>query len=787
MRAGIVHAFTAMVISLSLVGAPKPAKLQTGTLHNARGAAFAINSRYISLNGRPWMPTCGEFHYGRYPRREWYPELLKMKAGGINIVSTYVFWIYQEQQKGKWNWTGRRSLRSFLQDCKKAGLLAIVRMGPWAHGEVRNGGIPDWVMHSGCRIRSTDPRFLNLVRPLYRQIAGQMKGLLWKDGGPVIGVQMDNETANLPYLYALKKMALHDGIDVPFYTMTGWSRFRRLNGRLLPMFGGYPVGFWTNTTRAGRNMYRYAPAPTYSPHSVFHGLPYTTCETGGGMASSYAHRTLVNGPDIAAYALMEIANGSNWQGFYMYHGGWNPRGVRPYYLNEIHTGRWTNEMPDINYDFQAPLSACGLPRPQYGLLREQALFMHDFGAILAPMPATAPQRLPRSGHTGKTLRWDVRSNGRSGFIFFNNYSYHNPLPAKPHVQFQLHTTVGTLTVPAKPVTIGKGVFGWWPFNLNLDGVPLRYATAQPICHLPVHGERLYIFSATKGVTPEFVFPENFTAKFTGGAPTRLHDGSLEISVLKPGIRTAFTVRYQPKTGPWKDVGFVIISPRQAMELAKLKFAGQTRCIVTPAVLLPQNNSLQLQTTSARAVPLAILPGVPELLFNGRSVARQSAGSTTRYVAPAAHTQPVPVQFQLIHPANVAAARRLLPLQPHQWTQNNWRSAAAWTVLIPAADRNLPLILRLHYQGNVIHVRAGGKLLVDDFYHGKPLDVPLWRVKPAARAQLEVQIMPLFRHFHLILPPGVKPDFSTGKPLAALNAVNVQLLRTVHISVRRPIK
>ncbi len=781
MRTTVTHSVAALVISLLPVAAPAPARLKTGTMRNSRGAVLSINSRYISLNGRPWMPTCGEFHYGRYPRREWYPELLKMKAGGINIVSTYVFWIYQEQAKGRWNWSGRRSLRAFLQDCKKAGLSAIVRMGPWAHGEVRNGGIPDWVLRSKCRVRTTDPRFLKLVRPLYRQIAGQMKGLLWKEGGPVIGVQLDNETADLPYLYALKKMAVHDGIDVPFYTMTGWSHFRRLSGRLLPMFGGYPVGFWTNTTRAGRNMYRYAPAPTYQPQSVFYGLPYTTCETGGGMASSYAHRTLVNGPDIAAFAMMEIANGSNWQGFYMYHGGWNPRGIRPYYLNEIHTSGWSNEMPDINYDFQAPLSACGLPRPQYGLLREQALFMHDFGAILAPMTATAPMHLPRPGTDGKTLRWDARSNGRGGFIFFNNYTYQDPLPAKADVQFHLRTAAGTLVVPARPVTIGRGVFGWWPFNLNLDGVPLRYATAQPICRLRMGATRLYIFSETEGVKPEFVFSGNFTASFSGGTQTRLKDGALEISRIKPGVRTAFSVRFQPGTGPRKRIMFMVISPRQATELAKLKFAGRTRCILSPAVPLPGNDSLQLQTTSVKAVPLTVLPRVRNLMFNGRIMRPRGEGAASRYVAPAARTQPAPVRFQLRHPADAAAARKLLAFQPHQWSRKDWRSAAEWTVYIPKADRDLPLILRVHYQGNIIHVRAGGKLVVDDFYHGKPLNVPLWRIKKKDRGELKIQIMPLFKHFHVIMPPGIEPHFSGGGPLSALTAVDVLRVRTVEFS------
>src|SRR5581483_8516024 len=153
----------------------------------------------------------------RYPREEWRDELLKMKAGGLTVVSTYVFWIHQEEVEGKFDWSGQRSLGDFLELCKDLGLKAFVRLGPWCHGEVRNGGFPDWVQNSGTKLRTDDPAFLKLVEPLYAQEAQQMRGLLWKDGGPVIGVQVDNETGNSTYLLALKKMAQAAGIDVPYY------------------------------------------------------------------------------------------------------------------------------------------------------------------------------------------------------------------------------------------------------------------------------------------------------------------------------------------------------------------------------------------------------------------------------------------------------------------------------------------------------------------------------------------------------------------------------------------
>ena len=53
-----------------------------------KGRALAVNSRYLELDGHPWLPVMGELHFSRYPADEWEIELRKMRAGGINIGAT---------------------------------------------------------------------------------------------------------------------------------------------------------------------------------------------------------------------------------------------------------------------------------------------------------------------------------------------------------------------------------------------------------------------------------------------------------------------------------------------------------------------------------------------------------------------------------------------------------------------------------------------------------------------------------------------------------------------------
>ena len=58
---------------------------------------------------------------------------------------------------------------------------------------IRSYYVPDWLYGRAFEIRSNDPEYLKYVDILYGQIAEQMKDLLYKDGGPVIGVQLENE------------------------------------------------------------------------------------------------------------------------------------------------------------------------------------------------------------------------------------------------------------------------------------------------------------------------------------------------------------------------------------------------------------------------------------------------------------------------------------------------------------------------------------------------------------------------------------------------------------------
>ena len=445
----------------------------------------------LMIDGHRVCPVMGEIHYSRVPADEWQHEVRKMREGGVTIIATYVFWSHIEEQEGIFRWDGQRNLRRFLEICQQEGMPVVLRLGPFCHGEVRNGGIPDWMFQKGCKLREQNPVFLGFTEKLYRQIFTQVQGLQWKDGGPVIAAQFDNEYRGRgEYLMALKQIAQKIGFDLPFYTRTGWPELRTPvpYGEMLPLYGDYADGFWDkevtegcgnyykafnfkafrSSTAIATDQFDYSQPTPNSQHPSPNNYPYFTCELGGGMATAYHRRPYVYAEDAYSMALVKLGSGSNLLGYYMYHGGTNPEGVLNT-LNEAQTspGTANNDLPVCTYDFQAPLGEFGQTYPQYYMLRPLHLFMQDFGETLAPMEAQfpAPQDLKRG--QDDALRWAVRSQGDSGFVFINNYERFCQLKAKSQKLIACNVTFPRLTIPSGCMAI---------FPVNIAGI--RYATAQ---------------------------------------------------------------------------------------------------------------------------------------------------------------------------------------------------------------------------------------------------------------------------------------------------------------------
>lgn len=464
----------------------------------------------LIIDGRRVCPVMGEIHYSRIPADEWGDEIRKMKEGGVTIIATYVFWNHVEEQEGVFRWDGQRDLRRFIELCKEQRLPVVLRLGPYCHGEVRNGGIPDWVFWKSCKTRDDNPGFLALVERLYRQIFTQVQGLQWKDGGPVIAAQFDNEYRGRgEYLMALKRIALSIGFELPFYTRTGWPELATPVpfGEMLPLYGDYADGFWERSLEEttgnyykafnfrrpsisveggenmgamdGMNRKRETEVISSARRVSEEAYPYFTCELGGGMMPAYHRRPYLYPEDAYSMAIVKLGSGSNLLGYYMYHGGTNPIGQT--WLNETQRTIATNynDLPVKTYDFQAPLNEFGQKNPHYYMLRKLHLFMQDWGDVLAPMEASFPCKQDIAKGDDSFLRWSYRSKNGRAFVFINNYERLQRLSVKHSIQLEVcGVRLPKMNIPAGTMCI---------LPVNIDDI--RYATAQLVAK---RGGKIYL-------------------------------------------------------------------------------------------------------------------------------------------------------------------------------------------------------------------------------------------------------------------------------------------------------
>ncbi|NLO84365.1 MAG: beta-galactosidase [Clostridiales bacterium] len=461
---------------------------------------YGYTNEYLTRNGKPWLPVMGEIHYSRYPKKDWEQELRKMAAGGIGIVSTYVIWIHHEEVEGCYDFEGQKDLRSFAQTCAKCNLPLLLRIGPWCHGEVRNGGFPDWLMKKPFALRANSDGYLAAAHIYYQEVFSRVEGLLHKDGGPIIGIQIENEYGHAGglcgeegevHMRNLTEIAKQVGFDLPYYTATGWGG--AVIGDLLPVMGGYCDAPWDRSTKKLPPNVNYVfthernDSNIGSDRRIFDGLtfdpqkyPFLTAELGGGLQVTKHRRPVPSAADIAAMSLVKLGCGANLLGYYMYHGGTNPKGKLTTLQESKLTGS-PNDLPILSYDFQAPIREYGQITSAYREIKLLAMFLADFGEKLCAMPAYLLSDKKADPSNLEDLRMSIRHDGRSGYVFINNHQRLYEMAAHPSTQIDIQLDCETITVSIPPIK--NDDFFFMPFHFPLRHGRLLTAHATPLCRL----------------------------------------------------------------------------------------------------------------------------------------------------------------------------------------------------------------------------------------------------------------------------------------------------------------
>lgn len=715
--------------------------------NNPSGERIEVNSYYMSVGGKPVIPVMGEFHYSRYPECQWEEEILKMKAGGVTVIPTYVFWSIHEEKEGVFNWEGNRNLRKFLSLCQKHNMWTVVRIGPFCHGEIRNGGLPDWLFAKPLEIRSNDANYLKYVKRLYEEIGRQLEGLYYKDGGTIIGTQIENEhqhsaapwgitypgepkdmtsatydanitmigvsvqdkkitTADLGDLHmkTLKKMAEEAGIQTPLYTATGWGNAAVIGEEAIPVTAAYTYPFWAKPGMSPFCMFKdIQKNPDYAPVRYdTEKYPSFCAEMGVGIQMIYTRRPIVTAKAAEALMVRTLGSGANGIGYYMYHGGSTSKMGPTAFFSDEPMG-----MPKISYDFQAPLGEFGLEHGSYRALRLLHLFLNDFSSQLAPMETVLPKGYEQmTPDNRETLRYAARVRGKSGFVFMVNFQDHDTARVdQKDLCLRLKFADETLRIPSQGTfTLPKDESLILPFNFQMEDALLKYATAQLLLKLDDKGMDHYFFFVPGGIRPEFVFDKTTVAGKHCYTP-------------EAGLKSTFTV----KTSSGKRFKVTTLTREQALNACKI----DGKLLITSSMVLPE-------------------AGRVRLLNMGDPV------------------------FRYVEYSSAKGFKEQMKEVPSVQPEYTFRKVGSRRLAVRFSGKEYPQVndyfLRLDYTGDVAMAFLKGELVLDHFYYGAPWQISLKRFQQELTdEELSFYIRPLRKNAPFLsdLPGEAVPDFSKG--------------------------
>jgi beta-galactosidase len=712
-------------------------------------SGLSLTNRYLSRDGVPLIPVSGELHYSRVPRERWAERLRQMKAGGVTVVASYIFWLHHSPSPGETRFDGNLDVAAFVDLAVETGLDVVLRVGPWCHGETRNGGFPDWVQQAPVRHRTDDPAYLELVTGWFAEIAAAVGDRF----GKIIGIQLENELYDQPqHLVTLKRLAREAGMSAPLWTATAWGGADLPEGEVLPLYGGYGDGFWVDADAPWdptfRDHYFFShvwddagigadvrraqaiEAASGGPRTPSDDFPAATCELGGGMATAYHRRPRPEALDVAAIAHCKIGNGSAWQGYYMYAGGTNPGPD----LQESHATGYPNDIARLGYDFHAPIGEAGTLAPSHAALRRQHAFLSAFGHVLAEMPSSLPDVRPTGVEDSSTLRWALRSDGVSGFLLISWHQPHFPLPAYRGARFRaVLSSSEVIEFPSRPIDIPPGTLARWPLNFTAGGTTVGWATASALTLLPGDVPTLVLLADT-GIDVEIAVSGSVHTITPGLTPRRF--GGLDVLIL-----------------PAETAGSVWVAEDGGRRLFLSDDELQWDASGTVTVKAFKNTDVRVYDSTIGAFAEMTVP---------RATTPVTEPVTVEQLRPAAPT--VPVSYGKHDGRPSAPAADVFD-----------ELAAVYRLRLPswAADPARDPLLRVLWAGDIGELRVDGHPVTDRYWDGSGWTVNLTDAGYREGAQVTLHLLPLAAGSPVSLPTEARARLAaTETQLLAIDVVEV---------------
>lgn len=332
-------------------------------------------------DGKPFQYVSGSFHYYRALKENWKDIMIKMRGAGLNALQTYIEWSSHEAEPGIYNFEGNLDLITFLKTAQEVGLLVVLRPGPYICAERENGGLPYWLLSKkpNIHLRTSDPVYIEYIDKWFGVLMPMLEPLLYRNGGPIILVQVENEYGasycdkaymshlrDLNWKYLGKDVILFrtDDPEVRYFTCD------QVEGLMV-----------TGDCEPGRDM-----KTVFSVMEKFNPTqPNVITEYYTGWMDHWGYKHTTRATDIITKTLDEILHANGSASFYMFYGGTNfgfTNGA-DYSLGSVGAPQVTT------YDYDAPINEAGDVTDKLFKIREV------IGKYLPLPPAPSPLPSPK--------------------------------------------------------------------------------------------------------------------------------------------------------------------------------------------------------------------------------------------------------------------------------------------------------------------------------------------------------------------------------------------------------
>lgn len=378
-----------------------------------------VKRDYIEIDQKPVFIYGGDLSYCRVPRRLWKERMLQMKAAGMNTITVYAVWAFHQPDSSTFDFENDRDLAAFIDTIAECGMYCIYRMGPFVHGEFRNGGLPQWIVDElGTKARTNDPKYLEYAERYYEKLIEIAKPRQISSGGPIIIIQLENELGsagckgddlprgsesveeNAKHLLFYYDLVKKNGINVPVLDINHIPDKEKYFDSLIDSGGLYPV----NCFYCDGNLGDYS-TEWWKEHS----RPKITIETGGGMfvryydTPAYRNTNSFQGPLVPPEMIegainLHLAEGCSGVNLYIFCDGQNPDECGE------------SMLPEKNMNYQAPISVVGRLRKSYYAVKRIGWFLRSFGNELlksSPCEEWAKVKYSGTAHPGSENNGDL--------------------------------------------------------------------------------------------------------------------------------------------------------------------------------------------------------------------------------------------------------------------------------------------------------------------------------------------------------------------------------------------